>query len=144
VAVIAGTWVSSALLLVLALWAPRRLGFAGSALDLAIVWLSVTLASPIAWDHHYGLLLPILVMGAGAAWASGPRRAVLALAAATVMAGNLWEPLIDIEAPPWNVAQSYVLFGAVIALGALYRLGAAGSPAPSRVAPGSPAARMGN
>lgn len=128
--VIAGTWASSATLLILALWAPGRLGFAGSALDLAIVWLSVTLASPIAWDHHYGVLLPILVLSAGAAWTTGPRWTASVLAAAAVMTGNLWEPLIDVESPPWNVVQSYVLAGAIAAVGVLYRVGsAAGRPA---------------
>jgi hypothetical protein len=52
-----------------------------------------------------------------------------------VMTGNLWEPLIDVEAPRWNVVQSYVLAGSLVTLAALYRLGAASS---------RPAVRVGN
>jgi hypothetical protein len=131
--VMAGTLASSALLLVVAFWGPRRLGFAGSALDLAVVWLTVTIASPIAWDHHYGGLPPILVLGAGAAWATGPPWTAYALAAATVITGILWEPLIDVESPPWNVVQSYVLAGSLVTLVVLYRLGAAAGRAAARM-----------
>jgi alpha-1,2-mannosyltransferase len=129
--VLAGTSVTSLTLVMAALFVPPRLGFAGTPLDLAIAWLSVTVASPIAWDHHYGGLLPILVIGAGAAWAHGPRWTPYALAACAVVTGNLWEPLIDVEAPPWNVVQSYVLAGSLVILGVLYRLGAAEGRSPS-------------
>lgn len=122
-----GTVVTSAALLALALWLPRRLKFAGTPLDLAIACLSVTMASPIAWDHHYGVLLPILVVAAGAAFTCGttPSWVLPALVVSALATGNLWEPLIDVEAPPWNVVQSYVLAGAVLALATLYRLGLA-------------------
>ena len=131
----AGTLVTSVLLVGLALWLPRRLRFAGSPLDLAIACLSVTMASPVAWDHHYGVLLPILVLGAGAAGSVGncPRWVMPALAVATVATGNLWEPLIDVEAPPWNIVQSYVLAGALVALATLYRLGTAAASVSRRV-----------
>lgn len=123
----AGTVITSVALLALALWLPRRLKFAGTPLDLAIACLSVTMASPIAWDHHYGLLLPILVVAAGAAFTCGktPPWVLPALVVSAFATGNLWEPLIDVEAPPWNVVQSYVLAGAFIALATLYRLGLA-------------------
>jgi alpha-1,2-mannosyltransferase len=124
--VTAGTAATSAALLALAIWLPRRLLFAGTTLDLAIACLSVTMASPIAWDHHYGILLPILVLAGGVASSAGAPRWVLpALVLAAVATGNLWEPLIDVEAPPWNVVQSYVLAGALLALMTLYRLGTA-------------------
>ncbi len=85
------------------------------------------MASPIAWDHHYGLLLPILVLAAGVAGSvdNAPRWALPALMVSAVATGNLWEPLIDVEAPPGNLVQSYVLAGALIALVTLYRLGTA-------------------
>ena len=125
--VTAGTAASSLALLGLAIWLPRRLRFAGTPLDLAIACLSITMASPIAWDHHYGLLLPILVLAAGVAGSvdNAPRWALPALMASAVATGNLWEPLIDVEAPPGNLVQSYVLAGALIALVTLYRLGTA-------------------
>jgi hypothetical protein len=128
--VTAGTAASSLALLGLAIWLPRRLRFAGMPLDLAIACLSITMASPIAWDHHYGLLLPILVLAAGVAGSVGnaPRWALTALMVSAVATGNLWEPLIDVEAPPGNLVQSYVLAGALIALVTLYRLGTTSAP----------------
>lgn len=130
-AVLIATLASSLTLIGLAFWAPRRLGFAGSPLDLAIAWLTVTMASPIAWDHHYGGLLPILVMAAGTAWRVGVRAAAGALGAAALLTGNLWEPLIDVDDPPWNIVQSYVLAGALLALGLLYRIGAKAGSGPA-------------
>jgi alpha-1,2-mannosyltransferase len=129
--VFTATVVSSLALIALAFWAPRRLGFAGTPLDLAIIWLTITMASPIAWDHHYGGLLPILVLAAGIAWRAGVRRTAGALAAAALLTGNLWEPLVDVDEPPWNVVQSYVLAGSLLTLGLLYRIGAKAGSAPS-------------
>ena len=123
-AVLYATVVSSAVLLALAFWAPRRLGFAGTPLDFAVIWLSVTMASPIAWDHHYGGLLPILVVATGAAWRARVPWASAGLAVAALLTGNLWEPLIDVDGPPWNLVQSYVLAGALLTLALLYRIGA--------------------
>ena len=34
----------------------------GGAVDFAAAALAGTMASPIAWEHHYGLLLPIFAM----------------------------------------------------------------------------------
>ncbi len=44
----------------LALWLPVRFRAAGSTADFAIVLLTLTMTSPVAWTHHYGVLLPIL------------------------------------------------------------------------------------
>jgi hypothetical protein len=37
--------------------------------------------------------------------------------------GISWGPLIEIDAVPWNIVQSYVLVGAAISLIVLYRVG---------------------
>jgi hypothetical protein len=71
-----GTTISSLALLALGLFGLRRQG-RGSALDLGMAALCCTLASPVAWEHHYGVFLPVyavlytalLRQGAGkAAW----------------------------------------------------------------------------
>lgn len=126
--VLAGSIATSALLLAAAIWLPRRLRFAGTPLDLAVACLSVTMASPIAWDHHYGVLLPILVLAGGLSGRRDravPRWVPPALVVAFVATANLWEPLIDVGDPPANIVQSYVLAGALLALAALYRVGRA-------------------
>ena len=35
------------------------------AIALGIVVVSLTLASPIAWEHHYGVFLPVFAFMAG-------------------------------------------------------------------------------
>ena len=121
----AGTLAAALVLVGAALMLPSALGFGGTALDMAIAALSVTMASPIAWDHHYGILLPILVLAAGtASRLPSPRRWwFLVLGIAFALAGSLWEPLALVESPPANVVQSYVLTAGVAALFVLYRLG---------------------
>ena len=52
------TLVSSALLVAAAL-APPAPAQRGNAVDFSLLALTVTVASPIAWEHHYGILPPI-------------------------------------------------------------------------------------
>ena len=59
--VYAGTLISSIVLLICALRPPAKQR-AGSSLDFVIVSLTATMASPVAWEHHYGILLPIYAM----------------------------------------------------------------------------------
>jgi hypothetical protein len=120
-----GTATSALILLGLALLMPFRLGFGGSAMDLAIMALSITMASPIAWDHHYGVLCPIYML-AGGLLARAPLphpRLVAGLVISALFTGISWGPLIEIDAVPWNIVQSYVLVGAAISLIVLYRVG---------------------
>jgi hypothetical protein len=57
--VYAGTVAGAIALIAPALFWPIRAGGRGGATDLALVALTCTMASPIAWEHHYGVLLPI-------------------------------------------------------------------------------------
>lgn len=55
------TLLSSLLIAGLALW-PRARGMSGGwvdILDLCIVLMAATLASPVAWTHHYGTYFPV-------------------------------------------------------------------------------------
>jgi alpha-1,2-mannosyltransferase len=120
----AGTIAAALLLIGSALILPVLLGFAGRPLDLAIAGLSITMASPIAWEHHYGILLPSLVLAAGAALRTHTtrRRWIVVLGVAFALAGSLWEPLLFVENPPANLVQSYTLAAGLAALFAMYRL----------------------
>ena len=53
-----GTTISSALLLALGLFLPVVRRWRDSTLDLVFFGLVATIASPIAWEHHYGYFLP--------------------------------------------------------------------------------------
>ncbi len=56
----AATLASSILLLgAILLWKRDK---SPSVIDLALVMLTLTIASPIAWEHHYGLLLPVFAV----------------------------------------------------------------------------------
>jgi alpha-1,2-mannosyltransferase len=42
-----------------ALWPRRTASPVERSSDFFIVWVAATIASPVAWEHHYGILLPI-------------------------------------------------------------------------------------
>jgi hypothetical protein len=54
-----GTILSSIALISAALFLPMLRSEKGSIADFSIIALTSTIASPIAWEHHYGILLPI-------------------------------------------------------------------------------------
>ena len=130
--VYAGTALSFVLLMYLALWLPRRLRAEGTVADFAIVLLTITMTSPIAWVHHYGVLLPILAATAPGILANRAfgrwTGAVLALCYIAVSqqigAANL------LAGTAFGLFQSYVLVAAVVLLLATYR---SLRPAPSTV-----------
>lgn len=124
--VFAGTLVGAILLLGIALWPPRSgQGAAGRSVDLSLMLLAVTMASPIAWEHHYGVLAPIFA-------ASLPAllrfrvfgSATLPLAAVSyVLASNLLFGLtVGSAGRLLNLGQSHLFFAALIMLVALQRL----------------------
>jgi len=118
-----GTMVAAAVILLAALVLPRlreREGTGGdSTIDFCIMAVSATIASPIAWEHHYGILLPVfavLLAGAptGRGWWLFWFTLSYVLASTFIPAANLLAPTV------LNVAQSYLFAGAVIVLALLY------------------------
>ncbi len=100
----AATWLSTAGLIGLACLTRARP--AGSALDVAAVVLAATLASPIAWEHHYGVM-PALFAVTAVPWV---RRfggvGALALAVTVVWMGQYWHGLDALTDTSWNGLQS--------------------------------------
>lgn len=113
--VYAGTLLTSAILLGTALfyrWGKRQ----GSVADFAAILLASTAASPIAWDHHYAILAPILAwMWFGDyAW-RGRRRDAVFCALAYLLTANYFLPALALaRVPVANVFQSYMYFGALL------------------------------
>jgi alpha-1,2-mannosyltransferase len=115
-----GTMVAAAVILLAALFPnlPRLRGREwwgrDRTIDFCIMAVSATVASPIAWEHHYGILLPIFAVLLATAPASRGRLAWLmlsyVLASTFIPAANLLAPTV------LNVAQSYLLAAAVILL----------------------------
>ena len=118
-----GTMASTLVLLSLAIfypWGNQRRGGAG---DFACILLVSTMASPIAWNHHYAILFPIFVWlwFSDYAWRkSGWERALLA--AAYFLASNtITEVMALTNSPGWNLLTSNLYVGAVLALVVLLR-----------------------
>lgn len=120
-----GTMLSSGVLLAAALWPPRQRRARGGDVDFMLAELAATMASPIAWEHHYGVLLPMFVV-ARHALARDPVRArwtSWALGASWILTGTCgWVTRRLAEDGAWNVLQSYVLFGGLLLFALLWKL----------------------
>jgi hypothetical protein len=108
----------AALALIAAAWLGPRRESQGSVFDLAIISLTATAVSPVAWEHHYGILLPLFAATAGETLRRKPlgTYTAAALMLAFVLTGQFFQPLQWFAATPFNVLQSYVLFGALLLL----------------------------
>lgn len=119
--VYAGTLASSVALLAAGLFAPLRFPDRGNALDLAGFAVALTLASPLAWEHHYGVLLPILALALAEAISRRAWGAATwpALALCAAIASNYWDALGRLSGTVWNPLQSLLLFSALVLLALL-------------------------
>ena len=88
-----------------------------------------TMASPIAWTHHYGILLPAYVVAFKAIWdRAGTRQAaatpaawlsLVGLAISFLLTGLALGPMVGRTIPALNLLQSHVFFGACILVAVL-------------------------
>ena len=88
-------------------------------LDFCTMGLSAVMASPIAWEHHYGVLLPIFALLLVGALES--RRQIIALGICYVLASNYFPITQLLAGSLLNIGQSYVLAAALVVLALLYR-----------------------
>ncbi len=132
-----GTVASSLVLLALVFLRPRPDSRpTARAADLGVAILGVTMASPIAWEHHYGVLAPLLALAAACAWVEPEsqrrRRLGLLLAHAWALSATFLQPMVRLAQTRWNFLQSYLLLGAALAFAALVQLA---RPSAARGAP---------
>jgi hypothetical protein len=114
----AGTIATSLALLAAAIFRRGNEGDRDRVFDFCIMGLSVTMASPIAWEHHYGILFPIFaVLLAGAI---GNRTRLILLAVSYMVISNFFPAINLLAATVFNVAQSYLLFAALVVLALLH------------------------
>jgi alpha-1,2-mannosyltransferase len=119
------TLATTAALVLLALAYPWR-ARAGRMADLAAAGVVSVIATPMAWEHHYGIMLPIFVwLWFGAyrfgVYRLGANRAGIGstakLALAFVLIADFLSPLNFFAAiPVANLLQSYMYFGALLLL----------------------------
>ena len=107
------TVASSLTILAAAIILPRHCEGGDRVLDFCIMGLSTTVASPIAWEHHYGILLPMF--SALLASTLRDRRQLTVLIGSYVLASNFLPATQLVAGSILNVVQSY-LFAAVLAV----------------------------
>jgi len=116
------TAVFSILLLAIGLVPPREAAARATLVDFSLMALVATMASPIAWEHHYGVALPIFVVAwlgcAAMSHGGGPR---VALAVSYILVANCFWITKALAGSRLNVLESYLFFGALMLLAVLAR-----------------------
>lgn len=88
-------------------------------LDLCIMILCATMASPIAWEHHYAVLFPIfIIMSPFALYYYYDKKnwVIAVMAVGYVLTSLYFEITKSLAETIFNVAQSYLFIGAFIIL----------------------------
>lgn len=121
-----GTLITSILLLAGSLFYVMKFPCKGNIIDFAIVSITCTVASPVAWEHHYGILLPIYAFFMSQIlnqFSSNGKWALYAAIAYLLSSNNIRLSNSFAYIPVANMVQSYLLFSVLIFLGYLYSLG---------------------
>lgn len=119
--------------LLLPAWKRRR---QANLSDLCIAVICTVIGSPIAWQHHYGVLAPVFIVALhdGLSGRAGRRR-TMALAGLT-LSWTLVATFIPatnlLAGTPFNIAQSYIFIGALILLGLIFWWQKAKEPSTAR------------
>ena len=101
---------------VISLIKTKSQGMEARVADFLLMGLGATLASPIAWEHHYGILFPIFVCRWLILWfGEGPLKNMwmkIAFVTCYLVAANVF-PFVKFTAFSYlNILQSYLFFAA--------------------------------
>lgn len=131
------TLVTSALLIIIALAFPRSTEPEYNVLALLAASLAFSMASPITWEHHYGVLPPLFALLLTFTMVGRVRALEQAMLAAgyALTATFVWSLSQPAATPLIAVLQNHILYGAVILLWVAWRVAthSAGSPWLSRL-----------
>jgi alpha-1,2-mannosyltransferase len=124
----AGTVLAAVVLLGLAFALPALRKPGNDRFGLPVVAITATLISPVAWEHHYAILLPLLAVLVPACLdvSPHPRRTATKLGAAFVLTGQYFQIAQRTAATAWNPLQSYLLVGALMFLATAYAAAVSG------------------
>lgn len=112
------TLATTAVLVIFALAYPWR-ERAGSMADLGTVGVVSVIATPMAWEHHYGVMLTIFVWLWFGNYRLGAGR-VIWLALSWILIADFLSPFNALaNLPVLNVLQTYMYFGALLLIGLL-------------------------
>ncbi|MHB1936366.1 MAG: glycosyltransferase family 87 protein [Acidobacteriaceae bacterium] len=106
------TLVSSAVTLLLALAVPMLRHIARCTTDFLLFAMATTMASPIAWEHHYGVFFLAFLL-----WmplASRRWKTFFILLAIYLLMTDMWAPLTPLMFTRWSFLISHVYFGGLI------------------------------
>jgi alpha-1,2-mannosyltransferase len=130
-----GTLITSAAILAFAFWGRLAASWQARVFDFMLAGLAFTMASPIAWDAHYGALAPIFAALFAYALAMGDARRrrswLIAIAACFAVTANGLGFLRPLGNTPLEPLQSYLLFAALGVLVLLWRASRAPKDAPA-------------
>ena len=111
---------AAALFLVAIYKPPYERGQSANIFDFAIVGLCAVVAAPIAWEHHYAILLPFLFISLSRIYSDESARdaslQLLALTVAWVLIANSFNIANLSKSTPLNILQSYRFAGGLIFL----------------------------
>jgi hypothetical protein len=110
----AATLASSLGLLLFALLRPFQRFDRGHLSDLSLMAVGCTMASPIAWEHHYGVTLPIYAVML--ATCLGDRSRLMWLGISYVLVSTYVPATNLLAGSPLNLLQSTLFAGAIILL----------------------------
>jgi hypothetical protein len=127
------TMTTTLLLLVPALFYRRGRARDRDPLDFCTALLTFTIAAPVAYEHHFGYLVPVFWLVLVRILDDDMRRErtrLLLLGLAFFLCANYFDPAKLLASTAFNVLQSYLFFGALVLLGLMYRLRASARPEP--------------
>jgi alpha-1,2-mannosyltransferase len=114
-AVYYGTMAAGVLLTAAALWIPHRSERKGGAIDLSVMAITATIISPFAWDHYYGVLLPVYLLVFPLFWKVRGNPYFFPLVVSYALCSNNFEALDHLgNVPGWNLLVSYRLLGGIL------------------------------
>lgn len=116
-----GTLVGLVTMLAFALWYPTRRGAAGTPADFALFTIVTTVTAPIAWEHHYGVIVAAIAAAIVPFVQATSTCGIVIFAFGWLLMAPRIEPLAWVTESPWNIVQSYRLVGAMIMAGMLTR-----------------------
>lgn len=90
--------------------------------DFSIASLVCTMSAPVAWGHHYGILLPVFAMLAPVVLRRSDFAGLSLTVISFILISNAIRATDLLAATRWNFFQSYTYFGALILLFQLFRL----------------------
>jgi hypothetical protein len=98
--------------------------------DFGVATLCFTIGSPVAWEHHYGIMIPLFLVALRQIWNMPEARAqswaLLALSISWLLStGKLPNKLLtddsifNISKSAFNIVQSHLFFGGLLLIGLL-------------------------